>query len=317
MFAKSTRFCAIIAVRPINQVHPPKFTFRRLAFALCLAALLALGGCGAQEGDAQLTQSSGGAPDVAAKTDDAANKAPASPTNATAQLIQAASTVPRKIIYEATVDLLTDNFSASQRDLLGLVQKHRGYVAQTSIGGTPGAPRQGTWKVRVPEEGFAAFMLSVVKLGELQTTETTSQDVTAEFTDLQARISNKQVEEKRLLQHLQRSTAKLSDILHIEREISRVRGEIEQMQGRLRLLANLSSLTTITVTLHEVKGYKPPESTTFGSEITRTFGSSLTTLLDFGKALVLILVAVFPWVALLTLVGVPVWRLMRRFVHKP
>lgn len=235
------------------------------------------------------------------------------PGNATAQLIQAASAIPRKIIYNATVDLLADNFTTAQRSLLSLIQKHKGYLSETNIGSTPGSPREGTWKIRVPEAEFSGFMADVVKLGELQTTHTDSQDVTAEFYDLQARISNKQVEEKRLLDHLQRSTAKLSDILQIEREISRVRGEIEQMQGRLRVLANMTSLTTITVTLHEVKGYVAPKPTTFGSQIARSFQSSVDALADVGKAIILIVVALAPWAIISLIIGFPLWRLVRRF----
>ncbi len=238
------------------------------------------------------------------------------PPTATAQLIQAASAIPRKIIYNATVDLISDNFPAAQNSLLALIQKNKGYIADTDISGTPGKPRQGTWKIRIPLDEFASFMNSVVKLGELQTTHTDSQDVTAEFYDLQTRIANKQVEERRLLDHLQHSTAKLSDILQVEHEIGRVRGEIEQMQGQLRLMANVTSLTTITVTIHEVKGYTAPKPTTFGTQVARSFQDSLAAMLDVGKGVVLLLVTVLPWIVLLGALGIPFWFLGRRFFPK-
>ncbi|BCM92473.1 hypothetical protein IAD21_04353 [Abditibacteriota bacterium] len=292
---------------------------------MVLFGLLFLAGCASQGGGfspASDTSTASDSPASAPASNEGASggsagKAAGAPTGATAQLIQAASTVPRKIIYNATVDLIADNFPVAQRGLVSLIQKHRGYISETNIGGTTGTPREGTWKVRIPTDQFEGFMNAVVKLGELQTTHTDSQDVTAEFYDLQARISNKQVEEQRLQVHLQRSTAKLSDILQVEREISRVRGEIEEMQGRVRLLANLSSLSTITITLHEVKGYVPPKPTTFGSQIARSFETSLTALLDLGKAIVLIVVALSPWLVLLALIGFPLWRLARRFTPKP
>ncbi len=297
-------------------------------WALGLTALISLGGCGAQgEPVSSSGSASAKAPAPPAQADAVDNagvskaagkeNATGAPNTATAQLIQSASAVPRKIIYNATVDLVADNFATAQSGLLGLIRKHGGYLAETTIGGTPGTPRQGTWKIRIPENQFEAFMAAVVRLGELQTTHTDSQDVTAEFYDLQARISNKQVEEKRLLVHLQRSTAKLNEILQVEREISRVRGEIEQMQGRLRLLANMTSLTTITVTLREVKGYVAPKPTTFGSQIARTFHTSFGELRDFGKGLVLLIVAVLPWAFVLMVVGLPLWRLRRRYYPRP
>ncbi len=292
-------------------------TLTTILSGLSLAALLVFAGCGASESESAMSPpaapGSVGAPAVTA-SDDASKSASneAAPAVATGQLVQAASAVPRKIIYTATVELISDNFSLAQQNLLALAKKHGGYIAETNVGGTPGTPRRGTWKIRIPEKQFEAFMNAVVKLGELQTTHTDSQDVTAEFYDLQARISNKQVEEKRLLQLLQRATAKLSEVLQVEKELSRVRGEIEQMQGRLRLLANMTSLTTITVTLHEVKGYVAPKPTTFGDQIARTFQGSLGQLRDFGKGIVLLVVAILPWIVVLPLVSVPVWLVWRR-----
>ena len=86
-----------------------------------------------------------------------------------------------------------------------------------------------------------------------QKNTTDSQDVTEEYYDVEARIKNKRVEEERLLKHLEQSTGKLEDILKVEKEISRVRGEIERQQGRLQYLDKLSALTTVTITLHERK----------------------------------------------------------------
>ncbi len=290
---------------------------------LSIVGLLALAGCGGGEEESATfstasAPASGGAPAPMAEeksTNDATGGAaqpPAAPATVTAQLVQTASVIPRKIIYNATVELVSDNFPTAQQSLLRLVKTHRGYIAETNVGGAAGTPRQGTWKIRIPVTEFDAFMAAVARLGELQTTHTDSQDVTAEYYDLQARISNKQVEEKRLLMHLQRSTAKLSDILRVEQELSRVRGEIEQMQGRLRLLANLTSLTTVSVTIREVKGYVPPKPATFSMQIARTFQASFGQLRDFGKGVVLLVVALAPWLVVLALIGVPAWRIARR-----
>ena len=97
-----------------------------------------------------------------------------------------------------------------------------------------------------------------------------------EYYDLEARIKNKQQEETRLLKHLADSTGKLEDILAVERELTRVRGEIEQMQGRIRYLGNLSALSTVTLNVTEVRNYTPPVHPTFGNaDRARTFNDSL------------------------------------------
>ncbi len=286
---------------------------------LSLLGLLALGGCGASENAAESTASmpmsvaaSGEAAPATNEATKAVSDVPVSPAAATAQLVKAAAAVPRKIIYNATVELVSDNFSVAQQSLLKLVKISRGYVSETNVSGTTGAPRQGSWKVRIPADQFESFMSAVAKLGELQTTHTDSQDVTEEFYDLQARISNKQVEEKRLIEHLKKSTGKLSEILQVEKELSRVRGEIEQMQGRVRLLSNLTALTTVTVSIREVKDYVPPKPATFGTQIARTFQESLGQLGGFGKGLVLLFVALAPWFVVLLIIGVPAWGIARR-----
>lgn len=287
--------------------------------ALCAAALMSVlffAGCAgspeeASTGSEPMAASGEAAPNEMANKA-AAGAASGAPAAGTAQLIKAAASVPRKIIYNAKVELVSDNFGTAQQSLLRLVKTHRGYISDTNVSGTTGAPRQGSWTIRIPETQFEPFMAAVTKLGELQTTQTDSQDVTEEFYDLQARISNKQVEEKRLIEHLNRSTAKLSDILQVEKELSRVRGEIEQMQGRLRLLANLTSLTTVTVTIREVKDYVAPKPATFNTQIARTFSESLGQLGAFGKSIILIFVALLPWLFVMLIGAVPLYFVARR-----
>jgi hypothetical protein len=125
--------------------------------------------------------------------------------------------------------------------------------------------------------------------------------VTEEFFDLEARIRNKQEEEKRLLKHLSESTGKLEDILAVERELSRVRGEVEQMQGRLRFLAKRAEMSTITIEATEWKDFMPPAPATLQTQIGRTFFRSVESLADFGRAVLLIAVAIAPWLPLIAL----------------
>jgi hypothetical protein len=226
-------------------------------------------------------------------------------------VLSSAVSVPRKIIYTATVEMTVEDLTGSGKKLLSLVQKHHGYVASTQVGGDPGAPRKGQWTLRVPVGEFDTFRSDLEALGAVQTNHLESQDVTEEYYDVAGHIKNKSVEEQRLLDHLRRTTGTLTDILTVERELSRVRGEIEQLQGRLRLLANQTELTTVTVTLQEVREFVPAKGTSFLAEANATLQGSLGTMRDLVKGLVLTAIALAPWLLVLAAFAAP-WIIMAR-----
>ena len=178
---------------------------------------------------------------------------------ATTTTIQTIPVVPvdRKIVYNAEISLKIDDLDKVEPEVLALVQKAGGYVADYQTTGSPGSLRSGNWRVRIPVERFESFLVEVARLGELESNRRTSEDVTEQFYDVEARVKNKKVEEERLIQLLEERPGKLEDILKVETELSRVRGEIEQFEGRLRLLSNLTSLTTVTIKVRERLNYEP------------------------------------------------------------
>jgi hypothetical protein len=222
----------------------------------------------------------------------------------------------RKIVRTAEVEVIVQDFDKAEQELKRLLQEQKdGYVAQSAITGSVGAPRSGYWRVRLPLSQLDAFLDAVAALGVPRKKSLDAKDVTEEYYDLEARLKNKKTEEERLLKHLDKSTGKLEDILAVERELTRVRGEIEQMEGRRRLLANLTTLTTVTITIREVKNYVPPRETTFAANVSGTFSESVDLLVGFGKSLTLLVVALVPWLPVLVMVGVPAWWFVRRIAR--
>ena len=167
------------------------------------------------------------------------------------------ASITRKIITNAEVFIILEDLDAGEKQLKELITQNGGLIANSDLRGTSGSQRAGRWKIRIPAANFDAFKAKVEKIGNLERSFTNSSDVTEEFYDVEARLKNKKIEEARLIQHLEKTTAKLSDILEVEKELSRVRGEVEQMQGRVNMLNNLTSLTTIDISLREVKNYVP------------------------------------------------------------
>ena len=220
--------------------------------------------------------------------------------------------VSRKIIYTGTIELIVADFEAARKEVTRLVEQHEGYVSKSDVGEASGERRHATWVLRVPTAKFRQMMDALAGLGYATTLRTDSADVTDEFYDLEARLQNKREEEQRLRDHLQKSTGKLEDILAIEKELSRVRGEVESTQGRLQKLSKLAELTTITVSATERKDYVPPTAPTFGNSLGNTLSGSADALVQLGKFIALFVAALIPWLPLLALAGGAGWLVLRR-----
>jgi len=228
----------------------------------------------------------------------------AAPTDSTSPK---ATVMPRKIIYSADVEIVADDLQAAGQSIAKDAATHGGFLADYAINGTPGTRRTGTWTVRVPATQFEAFLAELGTVGDLNNTKITSQDVSEEYYDVDARIRNKQVEEARLVEHLKGSTAQLSDILTVERELSRVREEIERLQGRLRFLANQTDLSTITITVRERGDDMFGRPQPFTNRMARTLLDSLQVMADFLRSLVLAVIALLPWGVLTGAVALPLY----------
>jgi hypothetical protein len=219
--------------------------------------------------------------------------------------------IQRQIIYTAQLNLVVEEFDGLPEKVTKLLSEHDGFVANSSLQGSSGSPRSGTWTIRVPIRQYGTFLEAVKMLGEFQSLTTGSREVTAEYYDVQARIKNKQRQEQRLLELLEKRTGKLQDILQVEEQLARVREEVERMQGRMRVLTDLTAFSTITLTVNEIKGYIPPAAPTFGNQIARAWTSTFDALLSTGKSLVIGIVVIGPWLLILSIPVILFTRLFR------
>src|SRR5271166_3027000 len=217
----------------------------------------------------------------------------------------------RKIIYDGEIDLIVKDVDPIAKQVVTFIQDARGNIAEQS---TTGSPRSMRWKLRVPVDQFELLVQKVVALGELERNTRTSQDVTEQFYDIEARIKNKKAEEKSLTKILDERTGKLEDVLKIDTELSRVRGEIEQLEGKIRVLENLSSLATLTLSVREREKFEPPPPAVadFPTQVARTWENSLLGLISLGKAFILWAVDWVLWIPLLIVAGLLAWIILRR-----
>jgi len=143
---------------------------------------------------------------------------------------------PRKIICNASVELIVEDLDKAQGQLTGLVQEAKGYVAKSDTRGAPSSPRSGEWTLRLPAEGIRAFVAGLARLGEVRESKTDSDDITDRYYDLKAHIQNDQAEEESLRKLMVEKSAdgKLEDLLAVRRELRELRGKIDSQQGQMQ-----------------------------------------------------------------------------------
>jgi hypothetical protein len=110
--------------------------------------------------------------------------------------------------------------------------------------------RSATLELRVPSDRFDDVIAGLRGFGTVEAVEVTVSDVGEEYVDVAARVATARQLERRLIDLLATRTGKLAEVLQVENELARVRGEIERYEGRLRYLRD-DPLSTLAITVHE------------------------------------------------------------------
>ncbi|MFL5402455.1 MAG: DUF4349 domain-containing protein [Gemmatimonadales bacterium] len=157
----------------------------------------------------------------------------------------------RLIVRTGQASIEVDSLQPSMTELRRLVQRVGGFVADASVQSGRNQLRSATLELKVPASRFDDLTEGLAPLGRLQFVNVGAEDVSEEFVDLSARVANGHRLEERLIELLRTRTGKLQDVLSVERELARVREEIERMEGRLRFLKTSAQLSTLSVNLYE------------------------------------------------------------------
>ena len=218
----------------------------------------------------------------------------------------------RHIVYEARVDMIVEDYGTATTTIMDLAKRAGGFVASSNTDQRIRNRRSGRYVVRVPSSRYDHFLTGVRGLGYVQNLREDAEDVTEQYVDVEARLATNRKLESRLLHMLESRDGKLEELLNIERELARVRTEIERTEGRLRVLKDRVALATITVDLTEQVAFEPPQTPSFGGRISRQFSASWSLLGRAFETLVLLVVAMVPWLIVLALpVATAVWWLRR------
>jgi hypothetical protein len=181
---------------------------------------------------------------------------PESPANAkeagkTSVETSAPELANRKLVRNAMVELEILSFDNAVQKITAFANEEHGYVATTDSEKQANGKLRGQVVVKVLPENLDGFLQKIRSLGELKNQTLGTEDVTKAYFDTDARLKSAHVMEQRLIDMLKTKTGKVSDLLQVEKELGRVREEIEKMQGELKYWDSQVQFATVTISLAE------------------------------------------------------------------
>ncbi|MEW6034432.1 MAG: DUF4349 domain-containing protein [Chloroflexota bacterium] len=157
-------------------------------------------------------------------------------------------TTDRMIIRTAAIDVVVDNVLGAVERIAQLAEQSGGYVVSSKTYGE-GKKLTGTISIRVPADQFDATMRSLRAMAvKVLSQDESTRDVSEEYVDLQSRLRNLEATEQQLLRLMEKA-ATVEDALSVQRELAKVRGEVEQTKGRMQFLERSSETSLINVNL--------------------------------------------------------------------
>ena len=218
------------------------------------------------------------------------------------------------IIRTGNAFIEVDSLESAIAQVRQLAESAGGYIANSTIQSGEGQQRQATLEIKIPSNRYDQAVGGLSGIGKLVSSSTNALDVGEEFVDVSARVTNARRMEERLVNLLATRTGKLEDVLAVERELARVREEIERYEGRLRFLRTQVAMSTLSVTVSEpgpVVGH--PGSNVVVEALKQAWRNSVMVVAGgiemFGAVLPLLVLGLIAWL------GIRRWR--KRIVAQP
>lgn len=234
------------------------------------------------------------------------------------------ATPDRMIVMNASMEVRVDDIDTALPSLRAAIARAGGEISDLQVSSgygypvplesgsatkEPNGPSSATVTIRVPAERLDALSAQAARLGTVVSQSQSANDVTEQAIDLEARLANLRAEEARLRTFLTK-TNKVVDLLAVERELSRVRGDIEAMDAQLTYLKRQTARATLVVTLSEPAPVASPAGPTWG--LTEAVTAGLRGAVALIAASITVLIAVSPLLAL----ALVVWLVLRPVLRR-
>jgi hypothetical protein len=300
-----------------------------LALALAAGAGCSAGDAGGGSGDSSSVagSDSGGdapaasapAPDLDALTDDySAADTASSPVRNSAQSVadQPNPLVDdRALIRHGNVALRADDVGKAQFEVQQVVDTYAGQVTEEkTTTDDDGHPAYTRMVLRIPADDFPKAMedLKGIDVAELESANTTEDDVTTKVIDTQSRLRTQRRSIDRITVLFDRAES-IRDIMAIEAQLSRRQAELDSLERQAAYLAGQTSMSTIVVSIDEIPEKKaaPPKKEEDKAGFLTGLSAGWHGLTTFAVAIATVVGALLPWLIVVAIVGPPLLLLVR------
>lgn len=212
----------------------------------------------------------------------------------------ATNTVPleseRRVIQTGSLSLRVENLQAALEQAEAIANAHGGYVENQNDSGSQTQLPRGNMTLRVKSVHFGDAMNQLRALGEKLSESTNREDITRQYADIEGRLRALRAEEESYVTML-RAAKKVGELLEIKERLGSVRQELESYESQRRALANLSTLSTISLSLEQrVKPGQPEKGERWTED---TWSAAVNALTSAGRFLGRLVIFIF--------VFAPIW----------
>ena len=232
---------------------------------------------------------------------------------------------PEKIIYSADATVETTDFDKTLEELAALIKEYGGWVQSSSINGAnyysisrgSSYNRSADYTIRIPSDKFQTVMGSLSTLGNVPYSYTYTENVSAQYYDVQSRLTAYKTQEARLLEMMEKAQT-VEDTITIEEKLTELQYKIASLQSSLNNWDRQVNYSTISLNVQEVGEYTEQQTVTisYGQRLLNAFTDSLKGAGRFFKNLLVFLVSALPTLVILAVLFFALRPLFRKLSAK-
>ena len=241
-----------------------------------------------------------------------------------AETPESSTNFSEKIIYSASADIETIDFDTTIDNVYEMLNMYGAFVETSYIGGMDYAQkyygyqsyRSAQFTLRVPVTAYTSMTESLGVLGNVTSLRSSAENITAQFTDTQSRLTTYRTEETRLLAMLEKADT-VADMIIIEEHLSNVRYQIESLTSTLKNWQNQVDYSTVSLYIREVQKLSDntPIQRSYWGQIGEGIKSTLGGIGEFGKGSLKWLIIASPVLLILAVAGVVTLIVLKKKKH--